>query len=301
MKINFFTIKKNWLNKIRKFYFFSARFSSGTKIGNRLSTVSINRQWFNKFHKCNNSERVCFCADDKTNPVTLHISGSAVFSLSPTLPKLRLSTRGSHDVANSTRMNYKDGSYCGTFLVRHWRRSFAPRTPDYSLFSARECFNVPRGAHSSSSQWRHVTRLRQGARVVLSLPPQHICLKLPALNNNFECVCVCVCVCACVGVPVRMRVRTYINTSAYNNEVSSTSFPYLVFVFKKGSDTNDWDYEKKNWAGVMHRPYYKSVYSKGHSSFTPAYWYRSLSKQIIACNTNVCSDSISGKRRCICM
>ena len=143
-----------------------------------------------------------------------------MFSLSLTLPKLRLSTRGSHDVANSTRMNYKDGSYCGTFLVRHWRRSFAPRAPDYSLFSARECFNVPRGAHPSSSQWRHVTRLRQGARVVLSLPPQHICLKLPALNNNFQCVCVCVCACVrvCVGVPVRVRLRTCINTSAYNNK-----------------------------------------------------------------------------------
>ena len=185
-------------------------------------------------------------------------------------------------------MNYKDGSYCGTFLVRHWRRSFVPRAPDYSLFSARECFNVPRGAHPSSSQWRHVTRLRQGARVVLCLPPQHICLKLPALNNNFQCVCVCVCAC----------VR--INTSAYNNDISSTSFPYLVFVFKKSSDTNDWDYEKKNGATVMHRPYFKSAYSKGHRSFTPAYWYRSLSEQIVACNTKICSDSVCGKRRCIC-
>lgn len=152
-----------------------------------------------------------------------------MFSLSHTLLKLRLSTRGSHDVANSTRMNYKDGSYCGTFLVRHRRRSLVPRVPDYSLFSARECFNVPRGAHPSSSQWRHVTRLRQGARVVLSLPPQHICLQLPALNNNFQSVCVYAC----------------INTSVYNNDISSTGCSYLVFVFKKSSDTNDWDYERK--------------------------------------------------------
>jgi hypothetical protein len=56
----------------------------------------------------------------------------------------------------------------------------------------------------------------------------------------------------------------------------------LLFVFKKSSDTKDWDYEKKNWTRVMHRPYFKSAYSKGHRSFTPAYWYRSLSKQIFA-------------------
>jgi hypothetical protein len=51
-------------------------------------------------------------------------------------------------------MNYKDGSYCGEFLetYRLGGGGFVPQVLEYGLFSARECFNAPRGDNPSSSQ-----------------------------------------------------------------------------------------------------------------------------------------------------
>jgi hypothetical protein len=72
---------------------------------------------------CYNFEWICFYTYHEINPIIFHIC--TMSSLSLTLLKLRLSTRSFFDVSNSTRMNYKDGSYCGTFLERYWGdRSF---------------------------------------------------------------------------------------------------------------------------------------------------------------------------------